>query len=488
MRFPHYRNIRDELGRMRRQVVELRPAAFRRRNLILFLFGLLAASTVIVALSDTAVSREAVYMSGIFVLAAILWVTEALPLFATALLVIALEIVLLANPGGWANLGFEEGASPSYTEFLNSIADPVIILFFGGFLLAHAATKEGVDRAMAGVILRIFRGRPMLVLFGLMAVTALFSMFMSNTASTAMMLTLVAPMTAQLAEDDQLRKGLVLAIPFGANIGGMGTPIGSPPNAVAVGFLTSAGVDVGFLEWMLIAVPLMLGILMVSWLLLAAFFRARKRDIRLEPPDSKMHARGWFVVGVFVATITLWLTETLHGLPTAVVAQLPIVAFTATGVLGRTDVNRLNWDILLLIAGGLALGTGMAVTGLDRYVVEQMVGGGALLLVILVVATLLLSTFMSNTAAANLILPLGISFAAAGAAADGTLTAQMGISIALAASASMALPISTPPNALAYAQGEFSTKDIAVIGSLIGILTAALILAFGGPIIAFWLG
>lgn len=487
MRLPHHRNIRDELGRMRNQVAELRPATLRLRNLVLFVVAVVAAALTVAFLRDGGMTREAVYMSGIFVLAAILWVTEALPLFATALLVIALEIILLANPGGWAHLGFADGVSPSYGEFLSPIADPVIILFFGGFLLARAATKEGVDRAMAGVILRIFRGRPFYVLFGLMAVTALFSMFMSNTATTAMMLTLVVPMVSQLPEEDRLRKGLVLAIPFGANIGGMGTPIGSPPNAVAVGFLSNAGVDVSFLDWMLIAVPLMIGVLVVAWLLLSASFHATNRDLRLEPPERTMHARGWFVVAVFVVTIGLWLTETLHGLPTAVVAQLPIVAFTATGLLGREDVNRLNWDILLLIAGGLALGTGMAVTGLDRYIVDQMVAEGSFVLVVLVGATLLLSTFMSNTAAANLLLPLGISFAAAGAATGGVLVAQVGISIALAASASMALPISTPPNALAYAQDVFDTRDIALIGAVVGLLTAGLILAFGGPIIEFWL-
>lgn len=486
MPLPHYGDIREELGRKRRQLAELRPAAFRSRNLTLFLISTVAAALAVILLRDTGMPREAVYMSGIFVLAAVLWVTEALPLFATALLVIALEIILLANPGGWAHLGFEEGASPGYGVFLGAIADPVIILFFGGFLLAHAATKQGVDRAMAGLILRLFRGRPLQVIFGLMAVTAVFSMFMSNTATTAMMLTLVAPMLVQIESGDRLRKGIVLAVPFGANVGGMGTPIGSPPNAVAVGFLRSAGVEVSFLEWMLIAVPLMIGILVTAWVLLVIFFGAKASEARLEPPEQTMNARGWFVVAVFAVTVGLWLTETLHGLPTAVVAQVPIVAFTATGILGRTDVNGLNWDILLLIAGGLALGMGMELTGLDRFIVDLLVAGGSFILIILVVATLLLSTFMSNTAAANLILPLGISFAAA--SADDTAVAIIGISIALTASASMALPISTPPNAMAYAQGEFDTRDIAVVGSIVGILTALLILAFGEPIIRLWLG
>ena len=121
-------------------------------------------------------------MSGIFLLAALLWVTEALPLFATSLLVIGLQLILLANPGGWPGLGFSQGESPGWRAIVGAAADPVLVLFFGGFLLARAAVKEGVDRAMSSVLLRPFGGQPRWILLGLMMVTALFSMWMSNTA------------------------------------------------------------------------------------------------------------------------------------------------------------------------------------------------------------------------------------------------------------------------------------------------------------------
>ena len=113
-------------------------------------------------------------MTGIFVLAALLWATEALPLFATAILVIALEIILLANPGGWPGFGFAGGTSPDYPVFLAPLANPVIVLFFGGFLLAHAILKEGVDKAMAGAILTLFGSNPRNVMLGLMLITAVF--------------------------------------------------------------------------------------------------------------------------------------------------------------------------------------------------------------------------------------------------------------------------------------------------------------------------
>ncbi|MEM9664343.1 MAG: DASS family sodium-coupled anion symporter [Bacteroidota bacterium] len=467
--------------------LRFRPPVNLRKALNVVL-ALVAATAVVLALRPTGLEQEIIYMAGIFVLAALLWVTEALPLFATALLVMGLEILLLANPGGWDGLGFANGASPDYRVFLDPLSDPIIVLFLGGFLMARAAIKEGVDVALAGVILRVFGGRPLAVMLGLMLITAFFSMFMSNTATTAMMITLVVPMLAQLPHQDPIRKGLVLSVPFAANLGGMGTPISSPPNAVAVAFLQQAGFEVSFLDWMLIAVPLALLLLAVTWGLLAVLFRPVTRGAQLRPQAQRIEPRGWYVIIVIVATIALWLTDRLHGLPTAVVALLPTVAFTATGLLGRRDFNRLEWHILILIAGGIALGVGMQQTGLDQVMVGLIPVEGAWLLVALVAATIVFSTFMSNTAAANLLLPIGISIALVAEANGGPSAQQLTLCIALAASTAMALPISTPPNAIAYAHGELETRDLALAGSLVSVLAAVLILAFGLPIIAFWTG
>ena len=487
------RHVREDLDHWRRRLARRIRPSLRLRGVAYFLGAVLMAVLAAFALSQSGLPREAVLMTGIFVLAALLWVTEALPLFATAILVMGLEIVLLANPGGWRGLGFEQGPSPGYRTFLDPLSDPVIVLFLGGFLMAQAAIKEGVDHALAGVILRLFRGRPRSVMMGLMLVTAGLSMFMSNTATTAMMITLVAPMLAQIPPGDPVRKGLVLSVPFAANIGGMGTPISSPPNAVAVGFLEQAGYEIAFLEWMLIAVPLAGILLLVSWALLWRLFRTRVPNLHLEPVKRRIDGRGWFVLAVMALTIGLWLTDQLHGLPTAVVALVPAVAFTATGLLGRRDYNSLEWHILTLIAGGIALGVGVQATGLDRIIVEAIPLEGRFAVGVMVGATILFSTFMSNTAAANLLLPIGISLAAAGAAgvepaSGGPGALQLGISIALAASVAMALPVSTPPNAIAYAQGEFETRDLALAGSIIAALATALIVAFGGPVINFWMG
>ncbi|MFS8066104.1 MAG: SLC13 family permease [Byssovorax sp.] len=443
-----------------------------------------AGATTLVLVQRPGWPREAGLMAGIFVLAALLWVTEALPLFATALLVIGLEMILLANPGGWPGLGFSSGKSPNVAEVLHSAADPVLLLFFGGFLLARAAVKEGVDRALSSLLLAPFKGRPRWILLGVMAVTALFSMWMSNTATTAMMITLVVPMAAQLPPKEPFRRALVLAVPIAANLGGMGTPIASPPNAVAAGFLRAAGRPIGFLEWMLVAVPLMVALLVLMWLALWWLFRPRSAALRLELPQEPLTPRGWYVVSVFAATVLLWLTETWHGLPAPVVALLPAVAFTATRLLDRTDVNGIEWNVLILIAGGIALGAGMQRTGLDKMLIGQLPGTGPWLLAALVIATLLLSTFMSNTAAANLLLPIGIS--AAAASGEASATGHMAMSIALSASAAMALPVSTPPNAIAFASGEISTRDMALTGAIVGGIAAAAILALGEPVMRLW--
>ncbi len=469
------------------RLAEVRPPIPSRRVLLFLLSIVLSCIVVWLLFENSVLKREAILMCGIFVLAALLWVTEALPLFATAILIIALEIILLANPGSWPGLGFEEGYSPDYREFLSPLANPVIVLFFGGFILAHAVLKEGVDKAMASVILRSFSSKPMIVMLALMLITAFFSMWMSNTATTAMMITLVVPMLDQIPKGDPLRKGLLLSIPFAANIGGMGTPIASPPNAVAVSFLQQAGYDISFLQWVLIAVPLMAFLLLFAWLLLYNSFKSKDASIELKPVARKIDGRGWYVIIILVTTVLLWLTDRAHGLSTAVVALFPAIAFTATGLLTRSDINSLEWHILILIMGGIGLGEGMQLTGLDEVFVSFIPGQGNMVLAELVIATILFSTFISNTAAANLLLPIGISFALQNMDTASASPLQVGISIALAASLAMSLPISTPPNTIAYSKGDLETSDFVRPGIIIGLLAAALIIGLGNVIISFWI-
>ena len=424
---------------------------------------------------DSSWPSEAVLMLAIFVLASLLWITEALPLFATAFVIISLEIILLANPGEWRYLGMSDGTVLNYKMFLNPISDPVIILFLGGFLLAQASVKVGIDKALASNLLRVFGNKPRKVMLGLMAITCLFSMWMSNNATTAMMITLTVPLFAQIPEDDKFRKALVLCIPFAANIGGLGTPIASPPNAVAVGFLRSVGIDISFLDWMLLAAPLMFVMLIVTWLLLWKMYKPDNEEVEMRSESHKIKGKGYYVMVVFCVTILLWLTDSVHGLPTSVIALVPILGFTTTNIIRRSDLNSLEWHILILIAGGIALGLGLKTTGLDTIIVDYIPKSDLIIFPALVVATVVLSTFMSNTAASNLLIPLGISFATG--FNDTELATELGIGVAVAASMAMSLPISTPPNAIAYARGVLHSNDFIKSGVVIGLIAIVMIVA-----------
>jgi sodium-dependent dicarboxylate transporter 2/3/5 len=433
------------------------------------------------------IKQETAWMAGIFTLACLLWVTEALPLFATAILIIGLEIIFIANPGQWTGLGLEAG-SISFKSFLEPLADPIIVLFFGGFLLARAAVKRGVDSSLASLVLRLFGNTPPRLLLGMMVITAFFSMWMSNTATATMMLTLLVPMFAQLQTEPKFQKGLILAIPFAANIGGMGTPISSPPNAVAVGYLSAQNIQVSFLDWMFIAVPLVVLVLAFAWMMLYKFYKPTDEKLQIQLPNNPIDGKGKYVIFIFVTTIGLWLTEGWHGLPTAVVALLPAIGFTATGLLNKKDINSLEWNILLLIAGGIALGKGLSVTGLDIMIVGLVPAESLFLFGILILATWLLSTFISNTATSNILIPLGVSLSSLGTDVfDVAMAQEIAIGIALAASMAMALPVSTAPNTIAYAQGKLTGKDFFVTGGLIGLVAILLITAFGPLVIAFWL-
>ena len=205
----------------------------------------------------------------IFCLAVLCWILEPIPIFATSVLLIFLELLLVSNKSLiWLRQGYEEnllGILLPYDELLKTFASPIIMLFLGGFFLAIAATKYRLDRNLARVLLRPFGNDPRFVMLGLMMITAVFSMFMSNTATTALMLAILAPVMKLFKPDDPARFAFILSIPLAANIGGVGTPIGTPPNAVAMKYLVGENA-ISFSEWMMFGIPLALMLLVITWL------------------------------------------------------------------------------------------------------------------------------------------------------------------------------------------------------------------------------
>ncbi len=417
--------------------------------------------------------REQVLMTGILVATVLLWITETLPLFATAFISIALQVLLLGNPGGWSWLG-DPGDAMALHAYLAAAADPVLVLFLSGLMLSRAVTKTGVDRWLAARVLRPMADTPGRLLLAIMLVTSCFSVGMSNTATTALMLALIVPILRQVPDGHPFRKALILSVPVSANIAGMSTPIASPPNALAISYLGRADIEVSFVRWMVLACPLVIVLLAATWWWLRRQYPAAGLTWTLEFPDASLTRRGRWVVFVALLTFGVWLTEPWHGVPAPAASVLPITLFLVTDIITRRDVNTLEWDVLILIAGGLALGFGLQATGLDQRVAALVPMGASttMRLMALAAGTLALGTFFSNTAIASMLMPVAVI--AAGAAGSSNVT-SFALTVALVASMSMALPVSTPPNALAHGTGELTARDFIRTGGLIGALGALII-------------
>jgi len=421
-------------------------------------------------------------MLAIFGAAVVLWITEAIPLSATSILVILAEILLISDE---ALVGLPSNFEPpTYQSIFATLANPVLILFLGGFVLAETAAKYRLDRNLAGVLLRPFGKSPRAIVAGLMMITAVLSMFVSNTATTAAMMAVVIPVAAGLAPGDRLRVGLILSVPIAANVGGLGTPVGSPPNAIALGRLQDQGIQVDFVTWMALAVPVALVVLVFAWFVLVKRFPASADTIDVRIGGEFDRGRPALILYVvFALTVIGWVSEPLHGVPSAVVGFAAVVVLLSTQVFGVDDLRRLNWHILWLVGGGIALGNGVSSTGLDQWLVELFDWGSlspGVLLAALALVAIGLSTIISNSATANLLIPIGISLALSDAVDLDPLL--VGLVIALSCSLAMALPVSTPPNAVAYASGEIETKDMAIVGLLVGAVGIVLVVFVMPPI------
>ena len=418
----------------------------------------------------------------IFVFTALMWIVEVVPTWTTSVMSMVIMLLTISNKG----LGFMiydgAGTMVDYKSIMAAFADPVIMLFLGGFVLAIAASKVGLDVAIARFLLKPFK-KPKWVLLAFLLIIGFFSMFMSNTATAAMMLTFLAPVLATLPKDEKGKIGLALAIPIAANLGGMGTPIGTPPNAIALGALQNAGIEIDFLSWMIRMVPYVLIMLLLAWVLLLLMFPFKTDRIELKiEGNSNASKRDKIIVSItFVVTILLWMLEGVFGISSNIVALIPFAVFTATGVFSKDDLKEIDWSVLWMVAGGFALGTALNKTGLASALINAVPFASWNILVVMIAGGLIcwiLSNFISNSAAANLIVPI---LAVVGTALlDDPATSSSFIAIgglkslivgvAMCASLAMILPISTPPNALAHSTGIINTKQMATVGVIVGVV------------------
>ena len=438
-------------------------------------------------------------MIAIFVFAALMWILEGVPAWVTSVLIIVVmlftvsdsAIATLINPHYYTGVDVETvmkagkevtqltGIIP-YKDIIAAFADPTVMLFMGGFILALVASKSGVDVTLARVMLKPFGTNPKIVLLGFMLVTAIFSMFVSNTATAAMMLTFLAPVFRALPEKERGRIALALAIPIGSNIGGIATPIGTPPNGIALGALKDAGVNIGFLDWIVLTFPLMIVILLIAWGILSMMYKFTTNKIVFDiKGGAKKSWQTRAIYVVMIITILLWCGEKIFGINSYVVALFPVGAFSALGIINSDDIKTIDWSLLWMVAGGFALGTGMKESGLAKAMVQSIPFSEFPVFIVLIGAGLLcwlLSTFISNSASAALMVPILITVGQGmedQLAPIGGLTTLI-VGIALCASFAMALPISTPPNAIAYSTGLVKTGQMARVGLLVGIISMVL--------------
>ncbi|MFH1786781.1 MAG: DASS family sodium-coupled anion symporter [archaeon] len=404
---------------------------------------------------------------GITVLAAVFWVAEVFPLYVTAMLVPVLASVLgLLSP----------------TDALSPFFSPVIALFLGGFLLARAVGKYGLDRRFANHVLGAMGERSEYIILGLMITTAALSAFMNNTAAAVLMIPVGISIVRSLGQKGKpFSAAVILGIAFSASIGGLMTLVGSPPNAIAA---ESAGIS--FYQWSLATVPFGVILLFILWF---AVIRLNPHNIerrqvahclRSLEDLGRMGSKEAYTILTMAVVFLLWLTESAHGINYGIVGLLGATMLYMFRLLDTSDLREINWDILLLMGGGLSLGSVLVESGGADYMASLLIGGigGSTALLYLSVAlfVIVLTTFTSNTAAAVLTVPILARVA-------GEFGAPVMLIGGVAASLAFVLPVSTPPNALAYGSGEVSMRQMMRSGIVMSLISACLLVMFAA---AYW--
>ena len=431
----------------------------------------------------------------LFCFATMMWVTEAIPSWTTSVAIIVILLYTCSDSSlfFFTNSPTEElGTLLSHKAIMAQFANPIIMLFIGGFILAIAATKSGLDVKLARVLLKPFGTKSENVLLGFLLVTGLFSMFLSNTATAAMMLTFLTPVLKTLPANGKGKIALALAITIGANIGGIGTPIGTPPNSIAISYLANPdglNMQIGFGQWMLYMCPLVAVLLFIAWFLLKTMFPFTQKEIELHiEGEAKTDWRTYVVYVTFAVTVLLWMFDKYTGVNSNVVAMLPVGVFCTCGIITRRDLEEINWAVLWMVAGGFALGLALQDSNLAAHIISTIPFGTWSPLLMILGSGLLcyaMANFISHTATANLLFPI---LALAGLSTSSTLAPYGGVStlligVALSSSVAMVLPISTPPNALAHATGLIEQKQMMRVGLIMGVIGLLL-----GYVLLFFIG
>jgi sodium-dependent dicarboxylate transporter 2/3/5 len=401
----------------------------------------------------------------------ILWVSEIVPLFVTSL---AIPVVLAVAEVGTAS------------EVLSPFFDPIIVLFFAGFVMAEVMRRVGLERWAAVTIVARAGTGPVRLYVALLGVSAFLSMWMSNTAAVTVLIPVALSVTEPFGHLGY-RKAAVLGIAYAATIGGVGSAIGTPANQLAIRFIDDlTGRSISFAEWFGFGLPLA-----ILFLPLMGLYLWRTAGVRLDldrfvtaraEAIAQRDALGGFtrdqfrVLAVFAVVMALWLTQSWHDLSTGIVALGGAVVLFATGLAEPEDLGRISWPTLLTFGGGLTLGVAMVDSGTADWIVTRLDGleGASTPVGVLAAAAiaLALSTVASNTASAATLIPLAIPLAGM----LGVDPVLLVVAVALATSIDFALVVGTPPTMLAYGTGLFSTGEVLRRGLPLDVLGLLLLL------------
>ncbi|WP_211825694.1 SLC13 family permease [Kistimonas asteriae] len=443
-----------------------KQAFFDRKRLIFF------ADCILFAVLLNTLPFEENVVTGLSIIAfvAILWLTEAVHVSITAILVPVLAVV------------FGVFETP---QALSSFANPIIFLFLGGFALAAALHKQKLDQLIADKVLILARGRMSVAVIMLFAVTAGLSMWISNTATAAMMLPLVMGVLAKVDTENE-RNTLVfvlLGVAYCASIGGIATIVGSPPNAIA-----AAEVGIGFTEWMAFGLPVTLVLLPVAVGVLYLLLKPNlNHTFELDHKTIEWNRQRLMTLAIFALTVSLWilskpLNAWLGGFSKfdTVVALLAIVLLGVSRVVDWKDIDKsTEWGVLILFGGGICLSNVLKATGTSVFLAHE-IGGfleqAGLLVTLLTVAVFVvfLTEFASNTASAALLVPVFATIAEA----LGISPLILSVLIAVAASCAFMLPVATPPNAIVFSSGHIKQREMMRAGIYLNIVCIVILTGF----------
>ncbi|MFD2638135.1 SLC13 family permease [Piscibacillus salipiscarius] len=473
--------------------------AYNRRQIVGLILGPLLFIVTLQFLSFPGMSAEAQAILASTLWIATWWVTEAIPIAATALL----PIILFPLTGG-----LELGDTTS------AYGDDIIFLFMGGFLIALGMERWNLHKRIALTIIKMVGTGLNRLILGFMIATAFLSMWISNTATAMMMVPIGSAIIYKMresaetnasevsqAESDKFSKALMLAIAYSASIGGLGTLIGTPPNALFAGVVDNLfNVTVSFATWMMFGVPIVIILLTIAWFYLVkvAFrldideFPGGKSVIDDEMKEiGSMSTEEKFVLTVFSLTALAWISRSfilqdlLPGIDDAVIAitgalilfLIPSKNKKGEFIMDWDTAKGLPWGILLLFGGGLAIAAGFSDTGLAEWIGEQMTGlqglNFVLIVAIITAIVILLTEISSNTATATMLLPIMASLASAIQVHPYSLM----IAGALAASCAFMLPVATPPNAVVFGSGYLRIEDMAKAGLWLNVVAVIIITA-----------